>query len=113
MGRLRRLIKEAPTPRRFFTMADVMRRSRPVEAPPRARVTRARDTIVMHEDDVDVVCDTCGSCEHEDKLLLCDRCGHGRHTFCLRPVAAEVPDGPWFCSDDCACAPPVKRFKRR
>ncbi|KAF8730763.1 hypothetical protein HU200_016626 [Digitaria exilis] len=67
----------------------------------------------MHEDDVDdVLCDTCGSGEQEDKLLLCDRCGHGRHTFCLRPVADKVPDGPWFCSDDCACAPPVKRFKR-
>ncbi|XP_025828556.1 probable Histone-lysine N-methyltransferase ATXR5 [Panicum hallii] len=82
-------------------MADVMRRSRPVDAAP--PVARAREAIYEA-----VVCDTCGSGERGDELLLCDRCDRGRHTFCLRPIAAKVPIGPWFCSD---CAPPVKRFK--
>ena len=40
----------------------------------------------------------------EGKLLLCgDARGHGCdrgwHTFCLKPVLAEVPDCVWFCAD--------------
>ncbi|RLM69101.1 putative Histone-lysine N-methyltransferase ATXR5 [Panicum miliaceum] len=102
MHRLRPVNKETPTPRRFSTMADVMRRSRPVDA--LLPFAPAREAIY---DDA-VVCDTCGSGDRGDELLLCDRCDRGRHTFCLRPIAAMVPIGPWFCSD---CAPPVKRFK--
>uniref|UniRef100_A0A0E0JU18 [histone H3]-lysine(27) N-methyltransferase n=2 Tax=Oryza punctata TaxID=4537 RepID=A0A0E0JU18_ORYPU len=55
-------------------------------------------------------CDVCGSGERDEELLLCDGCDRGRHIFCLRPIAARVPAGPWFCP---ACAPrskPVKRF---
>ncbi|CAO2172860.1 unnamed protein product [Urochloa humidicola] len=93
---------EPPTPRRFCSMADVMRRSRPVHAPP--PVARAREAIYDA-----LLCDTCGSGDRDDDLLLCDRCDRGRHTFCLRPIAAKVPIGPWFCPD---CAPPAKPVKR-
>ena len=92
---------EPPTPRRFCSMDDVMRRSRPVDAPP--PVARAREAIYDA-----VLCDTCGSGDRDDELLLCDRCDRGRHTFCLRPIAAKVPIGPWFCPD---CAPPAKPVK--
>ncbi|OEL21161.1 putative Histone-lysine N-methyltransferase ATXR5 [Dichanthelium oligosanthes] len=92
---------EPPTPRRFCSMADVMRRSRPVDAPP--PVARAREAIYDA-----VLCDTCGSGDRDDDLLLCDRCDRGRHTFCLRPIAAKVPIGPWFCPD---CAPPAPPLK--
>ena len=93
--------KLPPTPRRYSTMADVMRRSRPVHAPP--PVARAREAVYDA-----VLCDTCGSGDRDDELLLCDRCDRGRHTFCLRPIAAKVPIGPWFCPD---CAPPAKPVK--
>ncbi|PAN26380.1 hypothetical protein PAHAL_5G008000 [Panicum hallii] len=93
---------EPPTPRRFCSMDDVMRRSRPVDAPP--PIARAREAIYDA-----VLCDTCGSGDRDDELLLCDRCDRGRHTFCLRPIAAKVPIGPWFCPD---CAPPAKPVKR-
>ncbi|KAG2603490.1 probable Histone-lysine N-methyltransferase ATXR5 [Panicum virgatum] len=93
---------EPPTPRRFCSMDDVMRRSRPVHAPP--PVARAREAVYDA-----VLCDTCGSGDRDDELLLCDRCDRGRHTFCLRPIAAKVPIGPWFCPD---CAPPAKPVKR-
>jgi hypothetical protein len=89
---------EPPEPRRFRSIADVMRRSRPAGAPP--PVARARyDTLL---------CDTCGCGDRDDELLLCDRCDRGRHTFCLRPIAARVPLGPWFCPD---CAPPANPVK--
>ncbi|CAO2195983.1 unnamed protein product [Urochloa humidicola] len=94
---------EPPTPRRFRSMADVMRRSRPVDAPP--PVARAREAIYDT-----LLCDTCGSGDRDDDLLLCDRCDRGRHTFCLRPIAARVPIGPWFCPDCAPPANPVKRF---
>jgi len=96
--------KLAPTPRRYSTMADIMRRSRPVDAPaPPPPVARVRETIYDA-----AVCDTCGSGDRDDQLLLCNRCNRGRHTFCLRPIATKVPVGPWFCPD---CAPPLKRLK--
>ncbi|WVZ67274.1 hypothetical protein U9M48_016378 [Paspalum notatum var. saurae] len=91
---------EPPTPRRFCSLADVMRRARPVDAPP--PVARSRYETIL--------CDTCGSGEHEDELLLCDRCDIGRHTFCLRPIAAKVPIGPWYCPD---CAPPAANTHKR
>jgi hypothetical protein len=80
-------------------MEDVMRRARAVDAPPpvaRAQVYTYYKTLV---------CDTCGSGDRDDDLLLCD-CGH--HTFCLRPIAAMVSIGPWFCP---VCAPPAKAPK--
>ncbi|XP_052157552.1 probable Histone-lysine N-methyltransferase ATXR5 [Oryza glaberrima] len=88
-----------PSPRRYRSISDVMRRSLPVDAAP--PVARAYESTR---------CDVCGSGERDEELLLCDGCDRGRHTFCLRPIAARVPTGPWFCPP---CAPrskPVKRF---
>lgn len=89
---------EPPTPRRHCSMVDVMRRSRAVAAPPpvaRARVYTYYETLL---------CETCGLGDRDDEMLLCDRCDRGCHTFCLRPIAAKVPIGPWFCP---VCAPPT------
>ncbi|KAF0893795.1 hypothetical protein E2562_029685 [Oryza meyeriana var. granulata] len=80
-----------------------MRRSLPVDAAPPVAVGRGEAYENMR-------CDVCGSGERDEELLLCDGCDRGRHIFCLRPIAARVPTGPWFCP---ACAPrskPVKRF---
>ncbi|KQK11697.1 hypothetical protein BRADI_2g61717v3 [Brachypodium distachyon] len=80
-------------------MADVMRRSVPVDAPPpvaRARGGRAYETLP---------CEVCGSGDRDEDMLLCDLCDRGRHTFCLRPILAAVPLGYWLCPD---CAPPSK-----
>jgi len=93
---------EPPTPRRYCSMDDVMRRACAVDAPP--PVARAR-VYTYYEN---LICETCGSGDRDDDLLLCDRCDRGHHTFCLRPIAAKVPIGPWFCP---VCAPPAKAPK--
>ncbi|CAO2143760.1 unnamed protein product [Urochloa humidicola] len=95
--------QEPPPPRRFGSMADVMRRARPVSAPP--PVPRACLPAAVYDA---VVCDACGSGDREGELLLCDdeRCGRGRHTFCLRPFASEIPDSLWFCGP--TCGPPAR-----
>jgi hypothetical protein len=74
-----------------------MRRSRPVGAPP--PVARARHEVVL--------CEACGAGDRDEELLLCDLCDRGRHTFCLRPILAAVPLGPWLCPD---CTPRPKRI---
>jgi hypothetical protein len=83
--------REHPEPPKNKTMANVMSRTSPV----------------VDSYDV-VVCDTCGSGDHDAELLLCDRCERGCHTFCVRPIVAKVPIGPWFCPD---CTSPVKALK--
>ncbi|XP_066315919.1 probable Histone-lysine N-methyltransferase ATXR5 isoform X1 [Miscanthus floridulus] len=94
---------EPPTPRRYCSMDDVMRRARAVDAPPPV----ARAPVYTYYENL--ICETCGSGDCDDDLLLCDRCDRGHHTFCLRPIAAKVPIGPWFCP---VCAPPAKAPKR-
>ena len=44
-----------------------------------------------------VVCETCGSGENEQEIILCDRCDRGFHMSCLDPPLAEIPQGEWFC----------------
>ncbi|KAK3163099.1 hypothetical protein QOZ80_1BG0097650 [Eleusine coracana subsp. coracana] len=87
-----------PTPRRFCSISDVMRRSLPVDAPP--PVAHSREAIYDT-----ILCDVCGSGDRAEEMLLCDGCDLGRHIFCLRPIAARVPTGPWLCP---ACAPPAR-----
>ncbi|PIN20600.1 Histone-lysine N-methyltransferase [Handroanthus impetiginosus] len=61
-----------------------------------------------------VACEQCGSGERADELLLCDRCDRGYHMFCVRPIVARIPIGPWFCpacSDD--HSRPLKSFTQR
>lgn len=45
----------------------------------------------------DVLCQQCRSGGEENKIILCDRCDMGYHLYCLRPIVARVPTGPWFC----------------
>ncbi|KAL6616775.1 hypothetical protein ACP70R_039045 [Stipagrostis hirtigluma subsp. patula] len=90
-----------PEARRFRSISDVMRRSAPVDAPP--PVARARGGYDG------ILCDACGAGDRDEEMLLCDGCDRGRHIFCLRPIAARVPTGPWFCP---ACAPRAKPLKR-
>ncbi|CAM0885428.1 unnamed protein product [Alopecurus aequalis] len=85
------------SPRRLCSISDVMRRSRPVDAPP--PLARARHEVVL--------CDACGAGDRDEELLLCDLCDRGRHTFCLRPILHAVPLGSWLCPD---CASPPKRL---
>ncbi|OEL21363.1 hypothetical protein BAE44_0017618 [Dichanthelium oligosanthes] len=86
---------------RVSSMIDVMSHARPVDAPP--PVAHAREATPDA-----ITCDSCGSGDDDDELLLCERCSRGRHTFCLRPIVAKVPNGPWFCPD---CAPSTKHIK--
>jgi hypothetical protein len=84
-------------PQRYSSLDDVMRRAPNVDAPPPV----ARERVYTYYETL--LCETCGSADHEDDLILCDRCDRGHHTFCLRPIVAQVPIGPWFCP---ICVPP-------
>ncbi|MQM16414.1 hypothetical protein Taro_049370 [Colocasia esculenta] len=53
----------------------------------------------------EVMCEECGAGDADEVLLLCDNCDRGFHTFCLRPILACVPKGPWFCL---SCSKPKK-----
>ncbi|PKA46213.1 Histone-lysine N-methyltransferase ATXR6 [Apostasia shenzhenica] len=46
---------------------------------------------------VEIECEKCRSGDSADELLLCDGCDMGFHLYCLRPILACVPYGPWFC----------------
>ncbi|XP_044974228.1 probable Histone-lysine N-methyltransferase ATXR5 [Hordeum vulgare subsp. vulgare] len=90
--------RSPPEARRFCSISDVLRRARPVDAPP--PLARARHQMAL--------CGACGAGDRDEELLLCDICDRGRHTFCLRPILPAVPLGPWFCPD---CVPTsINRF---
>ncbi|OAY82413.1 Histone-lysine N-methyltransferase ATXR6 [Ananas comosus] len=55
-----------------------------------------------------VRCDECGSGDSPAELLLCDACDRGLHLFCLRPILARVPQGPWFCPSCSSLAKPKR-----
>ncbi|CAL4994852.1 unnamed protein product [Urochloa decumbens] len=114
--------RQDPTPLRFASMAEVMRRSRPVDdapapaprlvapaAPAAAPAPRVDDEATVCDDD-DVVCGTCGSGDYGEELLICDGCDIGCHTYCLRTIVAKVPNGPWFCPD---CVVPVEPLEKK
>lgn len=58
-----------------------------------------------------IPCETCGSRDHDDQIVLCDGrlslcvgdlcvgCDAGFHCFCLDPPVEmeELPEGDWFC----------------
>ncbi|XP_058104852.1 histone-lysine N-methyltransferase ATXR6 [Magnolia sinica] len=56
-----------------------------------------------------IYCEECGSGDVPDELLLCDKCDRGFHLFCLRPILACVPIGPWFCPS-CSNHKKLKQF---
>ncbi|CAD6252734.1 unnamed protein product [Miscanthus lutarioriparius] len=95
-------LEEPLTPQRYSSLDDVMRRAPAVDAPPPV----ARERVYTYYETL--LCETCGSADREDDLILCDRCDRGHHTFCLRPIVSQVPIGPWFCP---ICAPPIQAPK--
>ncbi|GIM10776.1 hypothetical protein Vretimale_14349 [Volvox reticuliferus] len=42
-------------------------------------------------------CEVCKFPDGEEWMLLCDSCGAGWHTYCLKPLLTEVPEGAWYC----------------
>ena len=44
-----------------------------------------------------VMCESCGSGEREEAIILCDGCDKAYHLECTTPVLDEVPQGNWFC----------------
>ncbi|KAL9271767.1 ASI1-immunoprecipitated protein 2-like protein [Drosera capensis] len=46
------------------------------------------------------VCHICGDAGREDLLAICSRCSDGaEHTYCMREMLDEVPDGDWLCEE--------------
>ncbi|GER50508.1 RING/FYVE/PHD zinc finger-related protein [Striga asiatica] len=63
----------------------------------------------MMEQDVKV-CDICGDAGREDLLAICSRCSDGaEHTYCMREMRTEVPEGEWLCEECQALERAVKR----
>ena len=44
-----------------------------------------------------VMCESCGSGEREERIILCDGCDKAYHLECATPVLDEVPQGEWYC----------------
>lgn len=89
----------APPPsggKKYKSMVDIMRKAKPASS-------------VTGDYYSDVLCQQCRSGDEEAKLILCDRCDMGYHLYCLRPIVARVPTGPWFCAT-CNVEKTVKRF---
>eukprot|EP00878_Enallax_costatus_P000909 GHUV01001039.1.p1 GENE.GHUV01001039.1~~GHUV01001039.1.p1 ORF type:complete len:2125 (+),score=442.77 GHUV01001039.1:122-6376(+) len=50
------------------------------------------------EDVESIMCEVCGTDEHDQVLLICDICSNGYHTYCLHPPLDQVPtDEYWLC----------------
>ncbi|KAL8161856.1 hypothetical protein V2J09_013345 [Rumex salicifolius] len=57
----------------------------------------------LEEQDVKV-CDICGDAGREDLLAICSRCSDGaEHTYCMREMLDEVPEGHWLCEECKSC----------
>ncbi|XP_057478874.1 uncharacterized protein LOC130766198 isoform X3 [Actinidia eriantha] len=58
------------------------------------------------------VCDICGDAGREDLLAICNRCSDGaEHTYCMREMVDEVPEGDWFC-EECKFDEEIKNLKQ-
>ena len=49
------------------------------------------------------ICELCGDCKDESKLLVCETCDRGFHTFCLRPKIKIIPSEKWWCGSCVEC----------
>ncbi|KAL6042669.1 Histone-lysine n-methyltransferase [Balamuthia mandrillaris] len=45
----------------------------------------------------EIVCEGCGSGEHDEELVLCDKCNGGWHLWCMSIPLTVIPEGDWFC----------------
>nr|CAC01832.1 putative protein [Arabidopsis thaliana] len=67
------------------------------------------DDSEMVEHDVKV-CDICGDAGREDLLAICSGCSDGaEHTYCMREMLDEVPEGDWLCEE---CAEEAEKQKQ-
>ncbi|KAL9249095.1 ASI1-immunoprecipitated protein 2-like protein [Drosera capensis] len=58
------------------------------------------------------VCDICGDAGREDLLAICSRCSDGaEHTYCMREMLDEVPDGDWLC-EECKFTEEMEKHKQ-
>ncbi|CAI0565914.1 unnamed protein product [Linum tenue] len=58
------------------------------------------------------VCDICGDAGQEEKLAICSRCSDGaEHTYCMKEMLLEVPDGDWLC-EECNLAVELEKQKQ-
>ncbi|VFQ63569.1 unnamed protein product [Cuscuta campestris] len=58
------------------------------------------------------VCDICGDAGQEDLLAVCCKCTDGaEHTYCMREMLEEVPEGDWLC-EECKWEQDMKTQKR-
>jgi histone demethylase JARID1 len=48
-------------------------------------------------DAYDQRCETCGSENNPENILLCDTCDGGYHGYCLDPPIKAIPDNEWHC----------------
>ncbi|TPX77964.1 hypothetical protein CcCBS67573_g00743 [Chytriomyces confervae] len=64
-----------------------------------------------------VACSVCKEGKDDDLILLCDCCDEGTHTYCATPQLDKIPEGDWFCSDECILkgkpAPQIQKKKAR
>ena len=55
-------------------------------------------------DHPDAACCLCGDTKSRkpNLIIFCDGCDEGYHQKCLVPTLAKIPDGEWYCSDECS-----------
>ncbi|KAJ0243653.1 PHD-type domain-containing protein [Hirschfeldia incana] len=59
------------------------------------------------------VCDICGDAGREDLLAICSgSCDGAEHTYCMRVMLKEVPEGDWLC-EECEEAEKQKQESKR
>ncbi|CAN1132183.1 hypothetical protein LINPERPRIM_LOCUS14244 [Linum perenne] len=69
------------------------------ESPAESSSANEGDDSESGEQDVKV-CDICGDSGQEEKLAFCSRCSDGaEHTYCMKEMVLEVPDGDWLCEE--------------
>ena len=80
-----------------------------------ARALVRQDALEEEEEDAgtafacsqakDPCCYFCGSRSStaRNRIIFCDGCDLGYHQKCLQPTMKKIPDGDWYCSEECTC----------
>ena len=101
---------EVPSERSFATLGRKRRgKGRIAKAAPaltRQPVDRASQQIgrgFSSSQALDPACFLCGETRFskKNKIIFCDGCDCGYHQNCLNPKLRHIPEGEWFCSDEC------------
>ena len=53
----------------------------------------------------DPCCLLCGGTNNSKckKIVFCDGCDMGYHQKCMGPKITKIPEGEWYCSEECKC----------